>query len=159
MAAAAIGARASTRVTAAESRREQRRLAETRRSERREAYQTAIDLLTDWGWQSTLAATSSQRWFRRPQYNVVEEFTIPFVRAANRIRLYCSDASIAAIDQAQEGFALLNAATSDDDFAAAYAQIHTGHDQLVRAARADVGPRGEDELEAVPHRSGAGPPA
>ena len=35
----------------------------------------AIDLLTDWGWQRSI-----------PNYDVVREFTIPFVRAANHVR-------------------------------------------------------------------------
>jgi hypothetical protein len=159
VAAAAIGALASTRVTAAEARREESRLAETRRAERRETYQTAIDLLTDYGWRSTSPSASVLPWPRRAQYDVIREFTIPFVRAANRIRLYCSEPSIAAIDQIQEGFALLNAANTNADFDNAYAQIHSGHDLLVRAAREDVGPRPEDRLRAAPHRVGAGPPA
>jgi hypothetical protein len=49
-----------------------------RRSERLENYQTAIDLLTDRGWRSD-----------DPKYDkaIVREFTIPFVRAVNRVRV------------------------------------------------------------------------
>jgi hypothetical protein len=68
-----------------------------RRSERQETYKTAIDLLTDWGWRR-----------EHPKYDVINEFTIPFVRAANHVRVYGSPASIAAMDEIQEAFALLN---------------------------------------------------
>jgi hypothetical protein len=121
-----------------------------RRSDRRENYQTAIDLLTDWGWRSG-----------DPKYNegIVREFTIPFVRAANRVRVYGSPASIAAMDEIQNGFRMLNRAKGESERAAAYKAIDLGHDHLVIAAREDVGPRKEDGLKDVPFRQGAGPPA
>jgi hypothetical protein len=121
-----------------------------RRSDRRENYQTAIDLLTDWGWRRD-----------DPKYNeaIVREFTIPFVRAANRVRVYGSPASIAAMDEIQNGFRMLNRAKGESERAAAEEAIGLGHDHLVIAAREDVGPRKEDDLKDVPFQRGAGPPA
>jgi len=43
--------------------------------ERQETYQTAIDLLTDLGWREDYDRS----------FGVVKDFTIPFVRAANRV--------------------------------------------------------------------------
>lgn len=120
-----------------------------RRSERQETYQKAIDLLTDRGWR-----TISDR-----KYDIVREFTIPFVQAANRVRIYGSPASVSAIDDIQDGFAMLNKAKGESEREAAEKAISVGHDHLVIAARADVGPRKEDDLADVPFRQGAGPSA
>jgi hypothetical protein len=121
-----------------------------RRSERLENYQKAIDLLTDRGWRSG-----------DPKYDaaIVREFTIPFVRAVNRVRVYGSPASIAAMDEIQDAFGMLNTAKGESERAAAEIAIRLGHDHLVIAAREDVGPRKEDGLKDVPFRQGAGPPA
>jgi hypothetical protein len=121
-----------------------------RRSERLENYQTAIDLLTDRGWRSD-----------DPKYDkaIVREFTIPFVRAVNRVRVYGSPASIAAMDEIQDAFRMLNRAKGESERAAAEKAIDLGHNHLVIAAREDVGPRKEDGLKDVPFRQGAGPPA
>jgi hypothetical protein len=121
-----------------------------RRSERLENYQKAIDLLTDRSWRSG-----------DPKYDeaIVREFTIPFVRAANRIRVYGSPASIAAMDEIQDAFRMWNRAKGESERAIAERAIHLGHDHLVIAAREDVGPRKEDGLRDAPFRPGAGPPA
>ena len=121
-----------------------------RRSERLEIYQQAIDLLTDRGWRSD-----------DPKYSraIVREFTIPFVRAANRLRVYGSPASIAAMDEIQDGFRMLNRAKGESERTAAENAIRLGHDHLLNAAREDVGPRKDDGLRDVPFREGAGPPA
>jgi len=146
---AGVGAFATAHVANIETSRKGLEYQLKRRSERQETYQTAIDLLTDWGWRET-----SDR-----KYDVVRDFTIPFVRTANRVRVYGSPASVAAMDEIQEGFAMLNRAKGDAERAAADRAIRTGHDHLVIAARADVGPRPEDDLKDVPFHSGAGPSA
>ena len=146
---AAVGAWTTTHVASIETNRKNLEYQLKRRSERQETYQTAIDLLTDFGWRST---------FDR-KYDVVREFTVPFVRTANRVRVYGSPASIAAMDEIQEGFAMLNRAKGEAQREAAEKAISTGIDHFVIAARADVGPRKEDHLNDVPFRQGAGPPA
>ncbi len=144
--AALVGAYASTHVAKLETLRKTQEYLQTRRSERQATYQAALDLMGDWGWRT---GDSS--------FDVVREFTIPFVRCANRVRVYGSPASIAAIDKIQSGFSKLNAVQSEAESEAAYAEIAIGHDDLVIAARADVGPRPEDELADVPFQKGAGP--
>jgi hypothetical protein len=121
-----------------------------RRSERLENYQTAVDLLTDLGWR-----------IGDPKYNhaIVREFNIPFVRAANRLRIYGSPASVAAMDEIQDAFRMLNLAKGETERAAAGKALRLGHDHLVIAAREDVEPRKEDDLRDVPFRPGAGPSA
>ena len=132
---AVIGALGSALVRSAETRQK-------RRSERQEAYLTAINLLTDWGWQDAFPAKN---------YDVVRGFSIPFVRASNAIRVCGSPASIAAIDEIQSGLVKL----SKKDATAAGA-IATGHDHLVMAARKDVGPRKADRLGTTQFRQGGG---
>ncbi len=117
-----------------------------RRAERQETYQAAIDLLTDWGWRSF-----------DPKFDIVSEFTIPFVRVANRVRVYGSPASVAAVDEIQRGFAMLNKSEKEVDSQAAHEAIHIGHSHLVMAAREDVGPRKDDGFRDVPFQPGAGP--
>jgi hypothetical protein len=146
---AAVGALSTAYVTSVETNRKNLEYELKRRSERQETYQTAIDLLTDFGWRST---------FDR-KYDVVREFTIPFVRAANRVRVYGSPASIAAMDEIQEGFAMLNRAKGEAEREAAEKAIRIGQDHFVIAAREDVGPRKEDHLKDVRFRQGGGPPA
>jgi hypothetical protein len=125
--------------------------AETRRNERKQTYAAAIDLLTDYGWRMQY----------EPGYNanIVQEFTIPFIHTANRVRLYCSPESIAAMDELQEAFASLNAAGNDREVDEAEARIAHARDMFVDAARDDVGPRRQDRLAAAPFRTGAGPSA
>jgi hypothetical protein len=144
-----VASRASLQSADAETRRQRWAHFQTRRAERKDNYQTAIDLLTDWGW----------RYGHDKTFDLVRDFTIPFVRAANRVRVYGSPASVAAMDEIQNGFHQLNHAHTQSEQEAAYAAIRTGHDHLVNAARADVGPRAEDELADVPFRPGAGPSA
>jgi hypothetical protein len=146
--AALIASRGNTKVADAETRRQQWTYRQTRRAERQQTYQTAIDLLTDWGWRED-----------DRKFDVVHDFTIPFVRAANRLRVYGSPASVAAIDEVQQGFRLLNRAHTRQEQNVAHRAIRTGHDHLVIAAREDVGPREDDELAVVPFRPGAGPSA
>ena len=88
----------------------------------------------------------------------MREFTIPFVRVANRVRVYGSPASIAAMDEIQEGFAMLNRAKGEAEREAAEKAIRIGQDHFVIAAREDVGPRKEDHLKDVRFRQGGGPP-
>jgi hypothetical protein len=81
--------------------------AETRRNERQQTYVAAIDLLTDHDWRTQYEPSYSA--------NIVQEFTIPFLHTANRVRLYCSPASIAAMDELQEAFASGNVARTDPE--------------------------------------------
>src|SRR5438067_1115566 len=118
-----------------------------RRKERKEAYLTAIDLVTDWQWREG-----------DPDFDVVRDFSILFVRSATRVRLYGSPASIAAVDHIQEGLAELNRARNKDAGSATHEAINIALDELVIAARADVGPK-DDDLPNVPFRAGAGPRA
>jgi hypothetical protein len=150
-AGAFVGAFATLRAANLETKRTILEYRLRRRSERQETYKVAIDLLTDWGWQGSI-----------PNYDVVREFNIPFVHAANHVRVYGSPASIAAMDEIQEGIALLNRANETklaEAYAEAYKAIWEAHSHFVIAARADVGPRKEDELPEVPFRQGAGPRA
>jgi hypothetical protein len=135
-----LQAHASTRVNA-----------ETRRNERKQTYAAAIDLLTDYGWRKQYEPGYSA--------NIVQEFTIPFIHTANRVRLYCSPASIAAMDELQEAFASLNAARTDQKLKEAEVRVAHARDMFVNAARDDVGPRGQDRLATATFRLGAGPPA
>jgi hypothetical protein len=146
---AGVGAFTTTQVANLETSRKSLEYQLKRRSERQETYQTAIDLLTDRGW----------RQISDPKYDIVREFTVPFVRTANRVRVYGGPASIAAMDEIQEGFAMSNRAKGESEREAAEKAIRIGHDHLVVAARADVGPRAEDDLKDVPFHQGAGPSA
>ena len=146
---AGVGAFTTTQVANVEASRKSLEDQMKRRSERKETYQAAIDLLTDLGWREI-----SDR-----KYDVVREFTIPFVRTANRVRVYGSPASIAAMDEIQQGFAMSNKAKGDSEREAAAKAISLGQEHFVIAARADVGPRPEDHLADVPFHQGAGPPA
>jgi hypothetical protein len=119
-----------------------------RRDERLETYQKAIDLLTDFGWRSGDKTYDN---------DIKEAFTIPFVRAANRVRVHGSPASVAAMDEIEGGFAGWNAAKTESEHKASWVAIQAGLDHLVDAARDDVGPKLEDGLREVPHSKGAGP--
>jgi hypothetical protein len=124
--------------------------AQTRRDERKQTYAAAMDLLADYGWR-----------IGEPDYavNVVQEFTIPFLHAANRVRLYGSPASVAAMDELQEAFACVNAARTDREMGEARARVAHARDMFVNAARDDVGPTRQDKLTPAIFRPGAGPPA
>jgi hypothetical protein len=141
---------ATFQVTKMELAEKQYELALQRRNERRENYQTVINLLTDFEWRSGDHKYDEQ---------VVELFTLPFVRAANRVRVYGSPACIAALDEIQGGFGKLNRAKGESERVAATRQIHAGLDHLVINAREDVGPRKEDKLREVHFEPGAGPSA
>jgi hypothetical protein len=117
-----------------------------RRDERHETYQKAIDLLTDFGWRDG-----------DKNYDIEQAFTIPFVRAANRVRVHGSPASVAAMDEIQVAFAKWNEAKTDRERNTFLNAIQVGLDPLVDAARDDVGPKPEDGLPEVPHSKGAGP--
>jgi hypothetical protein len=147
---AGLTAGATFQVTKMELAEKQDELAWQRRNERRENYQTVINLLTDFEWRSGDHKYDEQ---------VVELFTLPFVRAANRVRVYGSPACIAALDEIQGGFGKLNRAKGESERVAATRQIHAGLDHLVINAREDVGPRKEDKLREVHFEPGAGPSA
>jgi hypothetical protein len=117
-----------------------------RRDSRLETYQKAIDLLTDFGWRSN-----------DKDYDVVHEFSIPFVRAANRVRVHGSPASVAAMDEVQRALDKMNHAKTESEQNAAETAFDVGLDDLVIAARDDVGPKKEDGLPVVPFMPGAGP--
>lgn len=117
-----------------------------RHDERLETYQKAIDLLTDFGWR-----------YGDKSYDIKQAFTIPFVRAANRVRVHGSPDSVAAMDEIQVGFAKWNDARTDSERNASFNAIQVGLDHLVDAARDDVGPKPVDRLPEVPHSKGAGP--
>jgi hypothetical protein len=119
-----------------------------RRDSRLETYQKAIDLLTDFGWRSG-----------DKDYDVVHEFSIPFVRAANRVRVHGSPASVAAMDEVQLALAQMNRAKTGSEQEAANTAFKTGLDHLVEAARDDVGPKKEDGLAPAKFIPGAGPSA
>ncbi len=125
--------------------------AETRRNERQQTYVAAIDLLTDHDWRTQYEPSYSA--------NIVQEFTIPFLHTANRVRLYCSPASIAAMDELQEAFASGNAARTDPEVKDAEARFAHARDMFVDAARDDVGPRRQGRLATATFRPGAGPRA
>jgi hypothetical protein len=146
--AAVVAALATLYVADIETSRKKLEYQLKRRSERLETYQKAIDLLTDYGWRRVADR----------KYDVVNEFTIPFVRSANRVRVHGSPASVAAIDEVQKGFAMSNVAKNDREREAAEEAISTGLDHLVIAARKDVGPNlKDDELDDVSFQPGAGP--
>jgi hypothetical protein len=146
--AAVVAALATLHVADIETSRKKLEYQLQRRSERLEIYQKAIDLLTDYGWRNVGGR----------KYDVVNDFTIPFVRSANILRVHGSPASVAAIDEVQKGFAMSNGAKNDRERDAAEEAISTGLDHLVIAARKDVGRRlKDDELDDVPFQPGAGP--
>jgi hypothetical protein len=120
-----------------------------RRDERKKAYLQAIDLLTNWQWSSEY-----------PEPDADKTFTLGFVRSCTRVRVYGSPASRAAVDRIQQGLGRSNDAAKANDreaAGAAYAMINRGLDDLVEAAREDVGPRPADGLAKVPYVLGAGP--
>jgi hypothetical protein len=117
-----------------------------RRDSRLETYQKAIDLLTDYQWRSD-----------EKNIDVVHEFSIPFVRAANRVRVHGSPASVAAMDEVQLALAKINHAKTDSEKDAADIAYKAGLDHLVDAARDDVGPKKEDGLPPAKFMPGAGP--
>jgi len=118
-----------------------------RRDSRLETYQKAIDLLTDFGWRRS----------NDKDYDVVHEFSIPFVRAANRVRVHGSPASVAAMDEVQLALDKMNHAKTESEKKAADIAFNAGLDDLVIAARDDVGPEKVDGLPVVQFIPGAGP--
>jgi hypothetical protein len=146
---AGIGAFSTTEVANIETSRKQLEYQMKRRSERQETYQTVIDLLSDFGWRA-----GADR-----KFDVIRDFNMPFLHAANRVRVYGSPGTISAIDEIQLAFQMTNRAKSDAEREAAVRAMETGRDHLVMAAREDVGPRPEDGLKDVHFNPGAGPPA
>lgn len=146
LAAALIQARTSWRQMDAERDRHTADAVAQRRTDRQQAYLVALDLLTDFGWD-----TSQQ------QYDVTESFNKPFLHAANRVRLYGSPAAIAAVTKIQDGFAALADADGDPAIASAQELLNQGMDDLANAARDDVGPRPEDGLKDAVFQRGLGP--
>jgi hypothetical protein len=119
-----------------------------RRDERKAAYLQAINLVTDWQWGRANNSPNADR-----------DFSIPFVRSSTAVRVFCSPAAINAVDKIQIGLSHLNGANDQKSLDAAYTEISRGLDDLVVAARSDVGPRPEDQLPDVAFRHGAGPHA
>lgn len=148
LAAAGLQARTSLRQMSMEEHKQEHMEAEQRRLDRRKVYEAAIDLLSDYSWDSDDP---------RAQADVVDRFTKPFVQMANRMRIYGSPESVAAVDEIQRGFALLNNAADDPAIANAWITVNTGIDRLYEAARTDVGPRPQDGLKDVDFQRGAGP--
>ena len=107
-----------------------------------------IDLLAEWGWRQEYD----------PDFDVIRDFTVPFVKAANGIRVYGSPACVAAMDEIQEALDILNKAAGNSEHeTAAHKAIEAGHDHFVVAAREDVGPQKADRLKDVPFHQGGGP--
>ncbi len=148
LAGVGLQARTSRRQMALEKHMQEHNESEQRRLERRKVYEAAIDLLSDYSWDSADPDA---------QADVVDRFTKPFVQMVNRMRIYGSPESVAAVDEIQRGFALLNDAADDRAIANAWIIINTGIDRLYEAARTDVGPRPQDELKNVDFQPGAGP--
>src|SRR5215470_8274394 len=96
--AALIAAIASGTTAAVETLRRRWEYRMKRRGERQETYQRAIDLLAEWGWRQEYD----------PDFDVIRDFTVPFVKAANGIRVYGSPARVAAMDEIQEALDILN---------------------------------------------------
>ena len=88
---AGVGAVATSHVANIETSRKQLEYQLKRRSERQETYQTVIDLLSEFGWRVSFDK----------KYDVLKDFNLPFLRAANRVRVYGSPATVAAIDEIQ----------------------------------------------------------
>ena len=86
---AGVGAVATSHVANIETSRKQLEYQLKRRSERQETYQTVIDLLSEFGWRVSFDK----------KYDVLKDFNLPFLRAANRVRVYGSPATVAAIDE------------------------------------------------------------
>ena len=146
---AGVGAVATSHVANSETSRKQLEYQLKRRSERQETYQTVIDLLSEFGWRVSFDK----------KYDVLKDFNLPFLRAANRVRVYGSPATVAAIDEIQLALQMGNRAKGDAEREAAGKAMSTAQDHLVVAAREDVGPRPEDGLRNVDFQPGAGPPA
>lgn len=148
--AAWLQAGAGRHAVDAERARQHETDAAARRRERQKAYQRMLDVLMDWSWNAGYAGRD---------YDVVEQFNKPFLAAANRVRMYGSPRSVAAVDAIQEAIAQLNHAEGDAAETAARETLLSSFDGLFDAARADVGPRPEDGLEPVTFQRGAGPRA
>ena len=146
---AGIGYLAGARQAHAEDTRQRLEFATRRRDERRDAYQAMADLLTDFGWSS----------YAEGQQDVVEHFNKPFLRAANRVRLYGGPGAIAAIDRIQGALRQMNEAEGPEAEQLANAVFYEAVDALFTAAREDVGPRPEDELAPASFLPGVGPHA
>jgi hypothetical protein len=150
LAAAGLQAWTGRRQVDAETERQRLQYTRARREDRQKAYQTAIDLVSDFMWDSAEPPA---------KYDVVATFTKPFVHAANSVRVYGSPQSIAAIDGIQGALAELNSAGTDEEKATAWNSLRAAFDRLVDAARTDVGPGPDEHLAATRFRRGAGPPA
>ncbi len=148
LAAAGLQAGTTRRQITLETRGKKHQEAEERRRERRAVYEAAMDLLSDFLWDVEAAGSD---------YDVVTQFTKPFLRVANRIRIYGSPESVAAIDEIQRGFAVPNAASDEQASVSAWATVNRGIDLLYESARNDVGPREDDQLQRVDFQRGAGP--
>jgi hypothetical protein len=157
VAGASVGLVAGKQQRMAEDRRQFWLEAQRRRDERRAAYRTVLDLITDWQWDTS---------YPPADYDLIASFTKPFVHAANDIRVYGSEDALRAVDKFQRALARRNALDSDarpevaeatqQDRNAVDGEIWSAFEELVNAARADVGPTRED-LSLLAMRSKSAP--
>jgi len=103
--------------------------------------------VTDWGWESD-----------KPGYDVERGFSLPFVRESNRVRLYGSPASIAAIDDMQQELNLLNRAQRGDGDRTWRTRLSTLHttNSLSRLERTWGRGMKRDGPKKVPFQEGGG---
>jgi hypothetical protein len=140
-----IGLLAGRQQSKSEDARQRAVRAQTRRDERKAAYGVATDLIADWLWDAENP---------RPDYDVIQSFTKPFVHAANAVRIYGSDDALAAIDRFQNALVGVNQLNdnpnpTDADTKEVWDEVNAALSAFFDAARADVGPAGEDLAKIV----------
>jgi hypothetical protein len=152
-----IGLLAGRQQIKAEDSRQRWLKAQARRDERKQVYGVAINLITDWYWDSNHPP---------PDYDVINVFTKPFVHAAAAVRVYGSDQASAAIDRFQEALIRMNQLNdtpncSGEEAESIRGEIFAALDEFFIAARADVGPVTEDfrwrPVDQEPMRRHKGP--
>jgi hypothetical protein len=145
-----IGLLAGRQQIKAEDSRQRWLKAQARRDERKEAYAVAINLITDWMWDT--------KYTHAPKgYDVLNVFTKPFVHAASAVRVYGSDRASTAIDRFQGTLVRLNQLDdkpnpTQDEAESVWNEVNAAIDDFFDAARADVGPETEDRIRAEPTR-------
>jgi hypothetical protein len=135
-----IGLLAGRQQIRAEDARQRAGRAQARRDERKAAYGVALDLITDWLWDTR---------YPPPGYDVLVSFTKPFVHAANAVRVYGSDQAFKAVERFQAALDGLNDLNDKPDATDAEAgqvweEVYAALDDVFDSARADVGPAAED---------------
>jgi hypothetical protein len=119
-----------------EGRRSAREEAQTRRKDRQAAYAAALDVFSDFLWDAPYASS---------EYDVLASFTKPFVHAANAVHVHGTPAVVAVIDRIQTQLTELNRLFEDgktwhEAFSSEYDTFGALFEELVQAARNDVGP-------------------